>query len=87
MADHATKVLTLNFKDQKGTVVSFKVKNEMLFSKIMQAYAQAKGIDQVDSIKFLLDEKFIKGKDTPKMLELEDGDEVQVVLSQVGGCA
>ena len=87
MADHATKVLTLNFRDQKDTVVSFKVKNEMLFSKIMQAYAQAKGIDQVGSLKFMFDDKLINGKDTPKMLELEDGDEVQVMLSQEGGCA
>ncbi len=53
--------------------------------KVFNAYAQRKGV-QVTSLRFLLDGERVTGDQTPKMLELEDGDQIDAVLEQVGGC-
>ena len=46
--------------------------------KIFDSYAQRKGIP-VNSIRFILDEARIQGDSTPKMLELEDGDQIDAM--------
>ena len=43
-----------------------------------------KGI-QAKSLRFLLDGKGIKADETPKMLELEDQDQIDCFLEQIGG--
>lgn len=53
-------------------------------SKVFSTYAQRKGV-QVASLRFLLDGERIKENDTPKTLELEDNDQVDCMLEQVGG--
>ena len=53
-------------------------------SKVFSTYAQRKGV-QVNSLRFLLDGERIKDTDTPKTLELEDNDQVDCMLEQVGG--
>ena len=53
--------------------------------KIFKAYCQQKGIGQLDSVKFLFDGERIKPEDTPKMLEMNDGDQIDAVLDTVGG--
>ena len=53
-------------------------------SKVFETYASRKGI-AVGSIRFLLDGERIKESDTPKMLELEDEDQIDCVLEQSGG--
>lgn len=52
--------------------------------KIFGAYAQRKGVDP-SSLRFLLDGDRIQGDQTPKMLELEDEDQIDCVLAQMGG--
>ncbi|KAL3784339.1 hypothetical protein ACHAWO_012182 [Cyclotella atomus] len=52
--------------------------------KIFNAYTSRKGVD-VDALCFLCDGNRIKPEDTPKMLELEGQDMIQVVLHQHGG--
>ena len=37
------------------------------------------------SLRFNLDGKRLKNDDTPKMLELEDNDQIDVMLETVGG--
>lgn len=53
-------------------------------SKIFNAYAVRKGV-QPNSLRFLLDGERINADDTPKMLELEDQDQIDCVLEQSGG--
>ena len=50
----------------------------------MEAYAQRKGI-QATSLRFMLDGELIKEDQTPKMLELEDNDQIDCFLAQTGG--
>ena len=46
--------------------------------KIFDSYGQRKGIPP-ESIRFLLEDKRIRGDSTPKMLELEDGDQIDAM--------
>ena len=52
--------------------------------KVFEAYADRKGVD-VASLRFLLDGERINETDSPKMLKLEDEDQIDCVLQQVGG--
>ena len=53
--------------------------------KVFEAYASRKGVD-VAALRFLLDGERISETDSPKMLELEDEDQIDCVLQQLGGC-
>jgi small ubiquitin-related modifier len=53
-------------------------------SKVFDTYAQRRGV-QPDSLRFLLDGERIEPDQTPKMLELEDQDQIDAVLAQNGG--
>ena len=50
----------------------------------MEAYAQRKGI-QANSLRFTMDGERINGTDTPKMLEMENDDQIDVMMETVGG--
>lgn len=52
--------------------------------KIFSAYAKQKGV-QASSLRFLLDGDTIRPDSTVKMLELEDEDQIDVMLEQIGG--
>lgn len=53
-------------------------------SKIFEAYAQRRGIES-KSLRFMLDGERVTADMTPKMLELEDNDQIDVMLETVGG--
>ena len=55
-------------------------------SKVFKAYAQRKGVEE-QSLRFLLDGERIDADNTPKMLELEDEDQIDCVLQQTGGAS
>jgi len=55
-------------------------------SKVFKAYASRKGVEE-SALRFLLDGERISDTDTPKMLELEDEDQIDCVLQQVGGAS
>jgi len=52
--------------------------------KVFDTYAQRKGI-QKESMRFLLDGERIAPDQTPKMLELDDQDQIDCMLEQTGG--
>ena len=53
-------------------------------SKVFTAYATRKGVE-TNSLRFLLDGERIADDQTPKTLELEDQDQIDCVLEQLGG--
>ena len=53
--------------------------------KGFDTYAQRKGI-QSSSLRFLLDGEKIGADQTPKMLELDDQDQIDCMLEQVRYC-
>ncbi|EQC28393.1 hypothetical protein SDRG_13722 [Saprolegnia diclina VS20] len=79
------QTITIRVKDQSGEETFFKVKPHTKMEKIFSAYAQRKGVP-VTALRFLLDGTRIAADQTPKMLELEDQDQIDCALEQVGGC-
>ena len=82
--NEADAPITLKVRDQAGDEMMFKVKKGTKMSKIFAAYAQRKGVDTA-TVRFSIDGNRIQNEDTPKMLELEDGDQIDSVIEQVGG--
>ncbi|KAL0584542.1 hypothetical protein ABG067_005565 [Albugo candida] len=79
-----SEAITIRVKDQSGEEMYFRVKLVTRMEKVFEAYAERKNID-VTALRFLLDGTRICGDQTPKMLELEDRDQIDCALEQVGG--
>lgn len=80
----ASEQITLRVRDQTGEETVFKIKKTTKMSKVFSAYAQRKGVDS-NSLRFLLDGERITDDQTPKTLELENDDQIDCVLEQLGG--
>lgn len=69
---------------QTGEETFFKIKESTKMQKVFDTYAQRKGV-QASSLRFLLDGERIDATATPKMLELDDQDQIDCMLEQTGG--
>ena len=54
-------------------------------SKIFNAYAKRKGVSP-EQLRFLVDGERVAPEETVKTMELDDQDQLDVLLQQVGGC-
>jgi small ubiquitin-related modifier len=70
---------------QTGEETFFKIKKTTRMEKVFTAYAGRRGV-AVGSLRFLLDGEKIGIDQTPKMLELEDQDQIDCMLEQVRVC-
>ena len=50
----------------------------------MIAFGRQQSVD-IRAIRFLFEGKILRGDETPTSLGAEDGDEIDVMLSQIGG--
>ena len=71
-------------KDQLGEEVLFRVKHQTNMGKIFDAYANRRGVTR-SVLRFMLDGKRILDDDTPESLDLQDLDQVDCLLEQIGG--
>jgi small ubiquitin-related modifier len=69
----------------KRHLLAFKVKKHTPFQKIFDAYINKLTLDK-NAVRFKFDGANILGTQTPDGLEMEDGDVIDVVMSQIGGC-
>jgi small ubiquitin-related modifier len=69
---------------QTGEETFFKIKKTTKMAKVFETYATRKGI-QPSSIRFMLDGERIDPTHTPKMLEMDDQDQIDCMLEQTGG--
>ena len=76
--------MNIRVKDQAGEEMVFKVKKLTKMQKVFDAYSLRKGVSS-NALRFMLDGQRIEGDSTPKMLELEDNDQIDVLLQQLGG--
>jgi len=79
-----TEPITIRVRDQTGEETFFKIKKTTKMSKVFLTYANRKGV-QLGSLRFLLDGERIEPDQTPKMLELDDQDQIDCMLEQSGG--
>jgi small ubiquitin-related modifier len=92
MADADTKpkdeasAETINLKvaTQDGNEIFFKCKMTTPLSKLMNAFCQRQGVT-MQSVRFLFDGQRINQDQTPKDLDMEDGDSIDVMVEQQGG--
>ncbi|BEI82392.1 hypothetical protein CcaverHIS002_0302600 [Cutaneotrichosporon cavernicola] len=78
---------TLNIKIRAtdSSEVFFKIKKTTKLNKLKTAYADRVGHDPT-AIRLLFDGARILDNQTAEDLDLEDGDVLEVLLEQVGGC-
>jgi small ubiquitin-related modifier len=80
---HAKTIITIRVRDQSGEETFFKLHKSTKLGKVFNAYAHRKGVGACE-LTFLLDGSHIWPDATPKMLELEDQDQIDVILEQRG---
>eukprot|EP00579_Thalassiosira_antarctica_P001249 CAMPEP_0201869054 /NCGR_PEP_ID=MMETSP0902-20130614/2715_1 /ASSEMBLY_ACC=CAM_ASM_000551 /TAXON_ID=420261 /ORGANISM="Thalassiosira antarctica, Strain CCMP982" /LENGTH=94 /DNA_ID=CAMNT_0048394493 /DNA_START=129 /DNA_END=413 /DNA_ORIENTATION=+ len=82
--DSKPENITIRVRDQTGEETYFKIKKSTKMQKVFDTYAQRKGV-QASSLRFLLDGDRIQPDATPKLLELDDQDQIDCMLEQSGG--
>merc|ERR1712062_74801 len=65
--------------------VHFKIKKTTQLKKLKQAYADRQGVS-LNSLRFLFDGQRVADDMSPKQLEMEEGDVIEVYQEQTGGC-
>jgi hypothetical protein len=76
--------LCIKIKNQQKVEMDFRIKLTTKFSKVFDNYCTRREIDR-RSVRFFLDNIRIQEDDTAERLEMEDGDEIQCHLEQLGG--
>ncbi|XP_056852526.1 small ubiquitin-related modifier 1-like [Raphanus sativus] len=70
---------------QEGNEVFFRIKRVTQLKKLMNAYCDRQSVD-MNAIAFLFDGRRLHAEQTPDELDMEDGDEIDAMLHQTGGC-
>ncbi|CAF2375891.1 unnamed protein product [Rotaria sp. Silwood2] len=83
-ASKADEYIKLRVVGQDNSEVHFKVKMTTSMGKLKKSYAERQGV-AINSLRFLFDGKRINDDETPKVLEMEDNDTIDVYQEQVGG--
>ena len=76
--------LNLKVVGQDGQVIQFKIKRITPFRKLMHAYCDRSKVAQ-NTVRFTFDGSRINDTDTPKSMDMEDGDTIEVFTQQTGG--
>ena len=85
MADsEESEQLTIIIMSQDGEKTHFKVKKKTKMKKVFEAFSQKKGVAR-DSLKFMFDGERVADDTTPKLLDMEDMDQIDAFLEQTGG--
>ncbi|KAL1586917.1 hypothetical protein WHR41_04214 [Cladosporium halotolerans] len=76
----------LNIKvTDNNNEVFFKIKRTTQLKKLMDAFCDRQG-KQFHSVRFLFDGTRVNPTDNPEMLDMQDGDTLEVHQEQIGGC-
>eukprot|EP00033_Pygsuia_biforma_P000844 GCRY01000982.1.p1 GENE.GCRY01000982.1~~GCRY01000982.1.p1 ORF type:complete len:120 (-),score=10.74 GCRY01000982.1:38-397(-) len=76
--------LNLKVVSSDGNEVFFKIKRVTPLNKLMKAYCQRVGVE-FESVRFLFDGERITADKTPNDYDMEDNDEIEVHVAQIGG--
>jgi small ubiquitin-related modifier len=80
-AEENKQIIMICVKDQTGEVTMIKMYNSSMMSKVFSAYEKIKGVEKA-SFRFLLKGERIYETDTPKILNLDDKDQIDCVLAE-----
>ncbi len=76
--------IRIAISDMNGKLVGYSLKPTTFFAGVMLHYAKQNGHD-VHKLRFLFNGRRIRPQDTPAMLGIEDQNQLDVFLEQVGG--
>lgn len=80
-----TKEAVISIKIKEGSdELAFRVKKTTKMSKIFDTYRGRRGLE-ANAVRFMYDGRRVNADDTPKTLEMEDGDMVEAFIEQQGG--
>ena len=82
--DKDNEQLNLKVVGQDGQVIAFKIKRNTPFRKLIHAYCDRAKVAQ-NTMRFTFDGSRINDNDTPKSMDMEDGDTIEVFTQQTGG--
>ncbi|XP_065183449.1 small ubiquitin-related modifier 1-like [Sycon ciliatum] len=77
--------INLKVMGQDSSEVHFKIKRTTPLRKLKQAYCERQGVP-VNSLRFMFDGNRIGDDQSPKQLEMDDDDVIEVFQEQTGGC-
>jgi hypothetical protein len=69
---------------QDGAVFHFKMRRYTELGKLMDIFCQQQNFD-LRSIKFMYEGNSLSPRATPESLSMEDGDEIDAFIAQIGG--
>ena len=78
--------INIKVKAQDGTEIFFKIKRTTQLKKLMDAYCTRQGLS-INQCRFIFDGERLKDDDSPEKLEMENGDEIDVMVEQTGGAS
>ena len=76
--------INLKVMGQDGKFLKFKIAKHTALKKLMLTYCERAGLD-IQTIRFSFDGARINESDTPKSLDLQEGDTLEVFMQQTGG--
>ncbi|KAE9549445.1 hypothetical protein FO519_007339 [Halicephalobus sp. NKZ332] len=82
--NQAQDYIKLKVVGQDSNEVHFRVKYGTSMAKLKKSYAERTGVN-INSLRFLFDGRRIGDEDTPKTLEMEEDDVIEVYQEQLGG--
>ena len=77
--------INLKVMGQDSSEVHFKIKRTTPLRKLKQAYCERQGVP-MNSLRFMFDGHRIGDDQTPKELDMDDDDVIEVFQEQTGGC-
>merc|ERR1712107_946058 len=80
-----TEYIKLKVVGQDSNEIHFRVKQTTQMGKLKKSYSERVGVP-VLSLRFLFDGRRINDDETPKALEMEQDDVIEVYQEQTGGC-
>merc|ERR1711962_1199868 len=79
-----TEYIKLKVVGQDSNEIHFRVKQTTQMGKLKKSYSERVGVP-VSSLRFLFDGRRINDDETPKQLEMEQDDVIEVYQEQTGG--
>merc|ERR1712002_1009882 len=79
-----TEYIKLKVVGQDSNEIHFRVKQTTMMGKLKKSYSERVGVP-VTSLRFLFDGRRINDDETPKALEMEQADVIEVYQEQTGG--
>merc|ERR1712241_298470 len=80
-----TEYIKLEVVGQDNNEIHSRVKQTTQMGKLKKSYAERVGVP-ITSLRFLFDGRRINDDETPKALEMEQDDVIEVYQEQTGGC-